>query len=79
IESDNKKTNAIPQDDTQQLDLIKASVDEKQTQISQIDLEIKNSNEELEKLKNDTVAQIKGAIQEASQSINTLDGNLKSI
>ncbi|MDO7204637.1 hypothetical protein Q5M85_11165 [Paraclostridium bifermentans] len=41
IESDNKKTNDIPQDDTQQLDLIKASVNEKQTQISQIDLEIK--------------------------------------
>ncbi|MCG4682484.1 coiled-coil domain-containing protein, partial [Faecalibacillus intestinalis] len=65
--------------DAQQLDLIKVSLDEKQQQISQIDFEIKNSNEELEKLKNDTVAQIKGAIQEASQSINTLDGNLKSI
>lgn len=79
LESDNKKINEIPQDDAQQLDLIKASIDEKQQQISQIDFEIKNSNEELEKLKNDTVAQIKGSIQEANQSINTLDGNLKSI
>lgn len=79
IESDNKKINEIPQDDDQQLDLIKASIDEKQQQISQIDFEIKNSNEELEKLKNDTIAQIKGSIQEANQSINTLDGNLKSI
>lgn len=79
LESDNKKINEIPQDDAQQLDLIKASIDEKQQQISQIDFEIKNSNEELEKLKNDTIAQIKGSIQEANQSINTLDGNLKSI
>lgn len=79
LESDNKKINEIPQDDDQQLDLIKASIDEKQQQISQIDFEIKNSNEELEKLKNDTIAQIKGSIQEANQSINTLDGNLKRI
>lgn len=79
LESDNKKISEIPKNDAKQLDLIKVSLDEKQQQISQIDFEIKNSNEELEKLKNDTVAQIKGAIQEASQSINTLDGNLKSI
>lgn len=79
LESDKKKISEIPEDDAQQLDLIKVSIDEKQQQISQIEFEIKNSNEELEKLKNDTVSQIKGAIQEASQSINTLDGNLKSI
>lgn len=79
LESDNKKIGEIPQDDAQQLDLIKSSIDEKRQQISQINFEIKNSNEELEKLKNDTVAQIKGSIQEASQSINTLDDNLKSI
>lgn len=79
IESDNKKTNDIPQDDTQQLDLIKASVDEKQTQISQIDLEIKNSNEELEKLKNDTIAQVKDSISKADQNLDTLDSNLKSL
>ncbi|GKZ04731.1 HlyD family efflux transporter periplasmic adaptor subunit [Paraclostridium bifermentans] len=74
-----KKTNDIPQDDTQQLDLIKASVDEKQTQISQIDLEIKNSNEELEKLKNDTIAQVKDSISKADQNLDTLDSNLKSL
>lgn len=79
LESDNKKINEIPQDDAQQLDLIKASIDEKQQQISQIDFEIKNSNEELEKLKNDTFAQIKGSIQEVSQSVNTLEGNLRNI
>ena len=79
LESSNKKFNEIPQNDAQQLDLIKSSMDEKQKQISQIDFEIKNSNEELEKLKNDTIAQIKGYIQEASKSINTLDGDLKSI
>lgn len=79
LESDNKKISEILQEDAQQVDLIKASIDEKKQQISQMDFEIKNSNEELEKLKNDTVAQIKGSIQETSQSINTLDGNLKSI
>lgn len=79
LESDNKKINEIPQDDAQQLDLIKASIDEKQQQISQIDFEIKNSSEELEKLKNDTFAQIKGSIQEVSQSVNTLEGNLRNI
>ena len=79
LESDNKQINEIPQGDTQQLELIKASIDEKNQQISQIDFEIKNSNEELEKLKNDTIAQVKGSIEKAGQSIDTLDGNLKSL
>ncbi|WP_075809106.1 HlyD family efflux transporter periplasmic adaptor subunit [Paraclostridium sordellii] len=79
VESENKKIDEIPKDDTQQLELIKASIDEKNQQISQIDFEIKNSNEELEKLKNDTIAQIKGSIEKASQSIDTLEGNLKSL
>ncbi|CEP43554.1 HlyD family efflux transporter periplasmic adaptor subunit [Paraclostridium sordellii] len=79
VESENKKIGEIPKDDTQQLELIKASIDEKNQQISQIDFEIKNSNEELEKLKNDTIAQIKGSIEKASQSIDTLEGNLKSL
>lgn len=53
--------------------------DNKKQQISQIDLEIKNSNEELEKLKNDTIAQIKVSIEKASQSIDGLESNLKSL
>lgn len=79
IESDNKKINEITQDDNQQLDLMKSSIDEKNKQISQLDFEIKNSNEELEKLKNDTIAQIKGSIEKANQSVDTLDGNLKNL
>ena len=79
IESENKKINETPKDDNQQLDLKKASIDEKNQQISQIDIEIQNSNEELKKLKNDTIAQIKGSIEKANQSIDTLDGNLRSL
>lgn len=79
IESDNKKINETPQDDNKQLDLKKASIDEKNQQISQIDIEIQNSNEELKKLKNDTIAQIKGSIEKVNQSIDTLDGNLRSL
>lgn len=79
IESDNKKINEIQQYDSQQLELIKASIDEKKQQISQIELEIKNSNEELEKLKNDTIAQIKVSIDKANQSVGGLDRNLKSL
>lgn len=79
IESDNKKFNEITQDDNQQLDLMKSSIDDKNKQISQLDFEIKNSNEELEKLKNDTIAQIKGSIEKANQSVDTLDGNLKNL
>ena len=79
IESDNKKINEILQDDNQQLDLMKSSIDEKNQQISQLDFEIKNSNEELEKLKNDTIAQIKASIEKARKSVDTLDGNLKSL
>lgn len=79
LESENKKSNEIPQEDNQQLELMKSSIDEKNQQISQIDFEVKNSNEELDKLKNDTIAQIKGSIEKASQSIDTLDGNLKSL
>ncbi|WP_261291175.1 HlyD family efflux transporter periplasmic adaptor subunit, partial [Paraclostridium sordellii] len=79
IESDNKKINEITQDDNQQLDIMKSSIDDKNKQISQLDFEIKNSNEELEKLKNDTIAQIKGSIEKANQSVDTLDGNLKNL
>ncbi|GAA0866472.1 HlyD family efflux transporter periplasmic adaptor subunit [Paraclostridium tenue] len=79
IESDNKKINEISQDDAQQLELIKYSIDEKRQQVSQIDFEIKNSNEELEKLKNDTIVQIKGTIDKTNQSIDTLNDNLRSL
>ncbi|WP_270943262.1 HlyD family efflux transporter periplasmic adaptor subunit [Romboutsia lituseburensis] len=50
-----------------------------QQQINQIDLEINNSNEELEKLKNDTIAQVKISIDKINQSIGGLDSNLKSL
>lgn len=79
IELENKKINEIQQGDSQQLELIKASIDEKKQQTSQIELEIKNSNEELEKLKNDTIAQIKVSIDKANQSVGGLDSNLKSL
>ncbi|MDK2563643.1 HlyD family efflux transporter periplasmic adaptor subunit [Romboutsia sedimentorum] len=79
IESDIKKINEIQQDDSQQLELIKASTNEKKQQTSQIELELKNSKEELEKLKNDTIAQIKVSIDKANQSVGGLDSNLKSL
>ena len=79
IESENKKINEMPKDDNQQLDFKKASIDDKNQQISQIDIEIQNSNEELKKLKNDTITQIKGSIEKVNQSIDTLDGNLRSL
>ena len=61
------------------IDQLNRSKNELNKQISQLDFEIKNSNEELEKLKNDTIAQIKGSIEKANQSVDTLDGNLKSL
>lgn len=79
IESENKKINEIQQDDNQQLDSIKSNIVEKKQQTSQIDLEIKNSNEELEKLKNDTIAQVKDSINKADQNLDTLESNLKSL
>lgn len=79
IENDDRKTNEISQDDTQQLESIKDSIEEKKQQVSQIDFEINNSNEELEKLKNDTIAQTKYAIDKVNRNIDNLDGNLKSL
>ncbi|EGT3601505.1 HlyD family efflux transporter periplasmic adaptor subunit [Clostridium perfringens] len=49
------------------------------SQVEQIDLEIKNNNEQLEKLKSDTIAQIKGNIDKINQSINKLDSNISSL
>lgn len=61
----------------------KVIIDEKNKQInnkiSQIDLEIKNNNEKLDKLKSDTIAQIKGSIDKINQNLNKLDSNISSL
>ncbi|WP_195972673.1 HlyD family efflux transporter periplasmic adaptor subunit [Clostridium thermobutyricum] len=58
--------------------IIKEKNKQLNNQISQIDLEIKNNNEQLEKLKSDTISQIKGNIEKINHEISKLDNSINS-
>ncbi|MGU8608413.1 HlyD family efflux transporter periplasmic adaptor subunit [Clostridium perfringens] len=77
IKANNKERNKLSDENS------KSNVDEKNkqinNQISQIDLEIQNNNEQLDKIKSDTLAQIKGSIDKINQSLNKLDSNISSL
>ncbi|MGU8478573.1 HlyD family efflux transporter periplasmic adaptor subunit [Clostridium perfringens] len=77
IEANNKEKNKLSDENN------KAIINDKNkqinNQISQIDLEIKNNNEKLDKLKSDTIAQIKGSIDKINQNLNKLDSNISSL
>ncbi|EOU1871540.1 HlyD family efflux transporter periplasmic adaptor subunit [Clostridium perfringens] len=49
------------------------------SQISQIDLEIQNNNEQLDKLKSDNLAQINSSIEKINQSLIKLENNMNSL
>ncbi|EHK2440411.1 HlyD family efflux transporter periplasmic adaptor subunit [Clostridium perfringens] len=77
IEVNNKEKNNLNNENS------RLSIDEKNkqinSQISQIDLEIQNNNEQLNKLKEDNLAQIKSSIDKINQNLNKLDNTISSL
>lgn len=77
IEENNKEKDNLNDENS------KVIIDEKNKQINnqirQVDLEIKNNDEQLDKLKSDTLAQIKGSIDKINQSLSKLDSNISSL